>query len=359
MKTRVLIVALCLAGCASDEDVAAETDQDGVIEEAMTTDEGDDSEYGDDPEPDLHQDPEQALAAIPEAMRPAELLEQLKSHLIVPDLSRGGRAFFTDIVTVEPGADVTFCTYLDYVTEDVLYLHDTLGSQTRHGHHAIMQYLTTPQEPGTRACPDDADLDAQLGQILGGTGGEGNSAIVLPANVVSEVPAGAQLVINHHWINTGDEAIEAQAEMITVPPESEDDMVIARAMAVVMTEFEIAAGETGKASVECTFESDAQLLSMIGHQHQWGTHVRAERMGDSPEMIFDHDYTPEMVSQPITTDFSVDAPFEFATGDTVRMTCDWHNTSDTMITFPREMCVLFGWQIGAEKDTTCINGAWL
>jgi hypothetical protein len=30
-----------------------------------------------------------------------------------------------------------------------------------------------------------------------------------------------------------------------------------------------------------------------------------------------------------------------------------------MITFPREMCVLFGWQIGVEQDTICYNGAWL
>lgn len=349
MKNWVLVLGLCVAACASDENAAT----------VMDSNESEDSEYGNDPDPNVAVDPEQALAQIPEAMRPADMLDELKGKLLVPDLSRGGHAFFTDIVTIEPGQDVTFCTYLDYVTEDVLYLHDTLGSQTRSGHHAIMQYLTTPQEPGTRACPADSDLDAQLGQILGGTGGEGNGAIVLPANVVSEVPAGAQLVINHHWINTGEETLEGQAEMITVPPESDDDLIIARAMAVLVTDFEIAAGDTGEASVECTFPKDTQLLSMIGHEHQWGTHVRAERLGEQPEMIFDHDYEPEMISQPITTDFPIDEPFQFSEGDTVRMTCNWHNTSDSMITFPREMCVLFGWQIGADRDTTCVNGTWL
>jgi hypothetical protein len=358
MKFAALLLALGLVGCTND-DGSSDGDPNAMIDAAAVTDEGDDDGYGDDHEPEPIDDPEQALAAIPEEMRPAELLDSLKQHLLVPDLERGGRAFFTDVVTVEPGADVTFCTYLDFVTEDVLYMHDTLGSQTTHGHHAIMQYLTTPQEPGTRACPDDADLNAQLGQILGGTGGEGNGAIVLPPNVVSEVPAGAQLVINHHWINTSEDALEAQAMMITVPPASDDDLIIARAMSVVMTDFEIPAGETGQASVDCTFESGAKMLSMIGHQHQWGTHVRAERMGDDPEMIFDHDYTPEMISTPITTDFSIEEPFEFAEGDTVRMTCDWHNTSDSEITFPREMCVLFGWQIGADADTICYNGSWL
>ena len=54
---------------------------------------------------------------------------------------------FTDIVTIEPGQDITFCTYLDYVTDDILYVYDTLGTQTAHGHHAIMQYLTVRKSP--------------------------------------------------------------------------------------------------------------------------------------------------------------------------------------------------------------------
>jgi hypothetical protein len=353
VKHRALALGLVLAGCATNDPAVVADDESEYG-----------SEYGNEqPEPAqgpyTMADPEQALAAIPAEMRPPEMLDELKDHLLVPNVRSGGRAMFTDIVTIEPGQDITFCTYVDYVTQEVLYLHDTLGSQTRSGHHAILQYLTTPQEPGTRACPADSDLDAQLGQILGGTGGEGNGAIVLPPNVVSEVPAGAQLVINHHWINTGEEAIEAQAEMITIPPESDEGLIIARAMAIIAIGFDIPAGEVGEASTECVFEADAQLLSMIGHQHQWGTHVRADHMSDAEEVIFDHDYTPDMISQPITTDFPLDAPLTFAAGDAVRMTCTWHNTSDAALTFPREMCVLFGWQIGADKDTRCVNGAWL
>jgi hypothetical protein len=87
--------------------------------------------------------------------------------------------------------------------------------------------------------------------------------------------------------------------------------------------------------------------------------VRAERLGADPQMIFDHDYTPEMVSQPITTDFPIDAPFTFSAGDRVRMSCRWNNTSDQTLVFPREMCVFFGWQIGAERDETCYGGTWL
>ena len=118
----------------------------------------------------------------------------------------------------------------------VVHIHDTLGSQTSFGHHAILQYTTTPVEPGTRRCARES-LEAQQGQILGGTGGEGNGAIELPGSVVSEVPAGSQFIINHHWINVSDQATEAQAEMITIPPDSEEGLVVARAMVLADVGF--------------------------------------------------------------------------------------------------------------------------
>jgi len=366
-------VSLCAGACGADAGVpgpAPDEAADAAAPNAAARDtaNGDprDGTYADpgttgEPVSDPYRraDGDAALAAIPEAMRPSDLLDAMKSKLLVPNLDSGGVALFSDVVTVDAGQDVTFCTYSRVITKGVTYLHDTLGSQTPFGHHAILQYLTTPQEPGTRACPEQSDLGAQLGQVLGGTGGEGNGAIVLPSNVVTEIPGGSQLVINHHWINTSDEAVEAQAEMITIPPDTTEDLVIARAMAILATDFEVAAGMHGETSTECSFEHDVKLLSMLGHEHQWGTHVRAERLGAAQEMIFDHDYDPDMISQPRTADFALDDPFVFAAGDKVRMACEWQNTSDMPLVFPREMCVLFGWQIGADKDTTCYNGSWL
>lgn len=304
-------------------------------------------------------DPEKALAAIPERMKPATLVEDLKTKLLVPDVDNGGVAMFSDVVTVKPGEDVTFCTYVAGTTEGVTYIHDTLGSQSKYGHHAILQYSTKPQEPGTRRCEQESE-EAQQGQIIGGTGGEGTSAIVLPDDVVSEVPAGAQFIINHHWINVGDEDIEAQAEMITIPSHAEPaSLKIARALTIVVADFSVMPHQDAAHSGECTLEEDMHMLSMIGHEHHWGTHVKAERMrGESNDVIFDHDYDPDMVSHPLTTNYKVDDPFTFKKGDVVRMTCNWSNDSDMPLTFPREMCILFGWRLGGERDSVCAQGKW-
>jgi hypothetical protein len=366
-RVAVLMLTGSLCACASDSEPSTDsrdagTDSAPARKQSASKSSSDPyeksaKESAKDKAPEI--DAEAVLAALPDSMKPDTLLSDLKSKLLAPDLDNGGVAMFTDVVTVQPGEDVTFCTYIAGVTDGVTYIHDTLGSQSKFGHHSILQYSTKPQEPGTRRCAQESQ-EAQQGQIIGGTGGEGTGAIKLPDDVVSEVPSGSQFIINHHWINVGDEEVEAQAEMITIPSHADaSSLKIARAVSIVVPDFNIMPKQEGQHSGECTFEEDMNMVSMIGHEHHWGTHVKAERMnGESSDVIFDHDYNPDMVSHPLTTSYTVDEPFKFKTGDLVRMTCNWNNDSDMPLTFPREMCILFGWRLGGDRDTSCAKGKW-
>lgn len=297
------------------------------------------------------------LAAIPEAMRPARVLPGLAAHVLAPSLANNGMALFTDIVTVPAGNDVMFCTYTNFVAKEKFYLHDTKAVQSQFGHHAILQYSLTPQPPGTHECPAGS-LEQQQSQIIGGMG-EGQN-VDYPPNVVSEIPAGAQLMINHHWINTSDSAAEAQAEMVTIPPPAgTTDLVIARSFVVQSTAFDIAPHDSGKQSVACALDHDVQLISALGHMHEWGTHVSAERIGAEPDVLFDYDFEPIMAIHPKVNYYTLDAPYRFKAGESVRVSCQWNNTTQNELKFPGEMCVLAAWQIGAEHDTICSDGTWL
>lgn len=302
-RAAVLTLLGVFCSCASDSDPATEPADAGADSAPAHTDAQSKSskdpyeKSGKEQAPAV--DAEMVLSALPESMKPSTLLSDLRSKLLAPDLDNGGVAMFTDVVKVMPGEDVTFCTYIAGATQAVTYIHDTLGSQSKFGHHSILQYSTKPQEAGTRRCSQESE-EAQQGQIIGGTGGEGTSAIKLPDDVVSEVPAGSQFIINHHWINVGDAEVEAQAEMITIPSHADpSSLKIARAVAIVVPDFNIMPKQEGEHSGECTFEEDMNMLSMIGHEHHWGTHVKAERMNsESSDVIFDHDYDPDMVSHP-------------------------------------------------------------
>lgn len=303
------------------------------------------------------QAPQTGWDAIAPELRPARVLPELKAAALVPDRANHGTALFTEIMSVPPGGDVMFCSYTSFIVPDRLYLHDTRGVQSRFGHHVIMQYTTSPQPVGTHECAANS-LEAQQSQIIGGAG-EG-AEVAYSANVVSEIPAGAQLIINHHWINTSDAPVEVQAEMVTVPPPADrSDLVVARAFIVQTTAFQVAPHVSSQASVHCELDRDVRLISVLGHEHEWGTHVRAERMGSQPDVLFDHPYEPSMALHPMVRYFPLEAPYRIKAGDAVRLACNWNNTTDAPLRFPGEMCVLAAWQLGAAHDTMCFDGVWV
>lgn len=205
-------------------------------------------------------------------------------------------------------------------------------------------------------CPAGS-LEQQQSQIIGGMGEGAN--IQYPANVVSEIPAGAQLMINHHWVNVSESDAEVQAEIVTVPPaKGMTDLVIARTLVVQSTMFNVGPNETGKASAECKLDRDVQLISALGHMHEWGTHVKGERLGAEPDVLFDYDFSPTEAIHPKVNYYPLEQPYRLKSGDSLRVSCQWNNTTQQPLMFPGEMCVISAWQIGAPKDTLCFDGHW-
>lgn len=303
---------------------------------------------------------EVGIDAIPLEMRPARIVDDLMPQLLAPDVANKGTAMFTEVLTIPPGADVTYCTYTPVIATERIYMRGTHGVQSRFGHHVLLQYVPTPIAPTTHECPPSSLEAQQGGTIIGGTGKEGFAD--LPANVVSEVPAGAQFMITHHWINTSEAPVEVQAEVVTVPVDSTidvKDLIIARSLVLNATDFVIPPHSPGQGFVECAFDREVKLISALGHAHEWGTHVKVERSGSVNEIILDHPYQYEYVVHPRVTYFPVANPYVVHAGDRLRLTCQWMNTEDEALQFPSEMCAFQAWQIGAERDAICISGTWI
>lgn len=333
MARGVGMVTVCLSLCACT----------GGVEGALDTNPTDDMPMGPADGPGN---------AFPVDLLPDRIVPELKP--ISPP--HGGRALFTEIVHLEPGDDVTYCTFIDDTTDAVTYIHDTLGTQSRYGHHVVLFYAPEPEQPGTRAC---GSME-KYRQILGGSGGETADENGLPGNVVSEIPAGVQLVLNHHWINYGEEPMDVQAMLITVPPDSLDDLVIARSMVVLGLGWELLPGVHTEHTVECEFPQDVPAVAVLGHEHELGTWVKAERQTPDGrvDVLFDHAFLPEYANNPERFYYPLDAPLMFHAGDKLRFTCQWMNDTAERIKFPREMCVLFANTL-TDTDMTCANGNWV
>lgn len=272
----------------------------------------------------------------------------------------GGFASYTPIIKgITPGQDVTYCTYTDTITDRDLFVHMILAKQAGPGHHVIAFYTTTPETPRTEECGGQ-DM-TKFRQLLGGTGGEGAFFWKPPDNVGTTIPKGSQFVIQTHWINAGSVPVDGQAMTVTVPGVDGPDRISAGSVAVADLGFNVPAMATGQSAASCTFQSEVKLMMSLGHEHEWGTHVHAEVKRATTgltEVLFDRPFVASDVFDPPVQDYGVTQPLVFGPGDTVKMTCDWNNTTSTPLQFPREMCVFFGYTLG-NQDQICVNGSWV
>jgi hypothetical protein len=308
----------------------------------------------DDSSPKTNDSPGDTTATFPKALLPSEVVADLpliapKSDLDLP--------VFSGIVDVNPGEDVTFCTFTDVVVDETTIFGESFGAQSPMGHHGILQYTTTPQEPHTGSCGDA--MDGQM--LLGGTGGKAVAqSPTLPTNYGVEVPAGAQLVINHHWINTSDEPVRGQTMMLARRLASGGDTIKAGNLPMLGIGWQIPAQGELEYSTECKYQEDVSYVLALGHMHEWGQHVKieVERGDGSTESLIDENWSADSATTAGGgTIFSLDDPYLVKKGDTVRLTCNWANTSNAAVAFPREMCVFFGYTIDANYF--CANGTWM
>jgi hypothetical protein len=196
--------------------------------------------------------------------------------------------------------------------------------------------------------------------LLGGSGGQAADEQYLPDNVGMEIPAGAQFVINHHWIHYGSETSDAQAMMVArrVPPS--DDVILAGMLIMLGFGWEIGPNSAGTYSTDCTYPHDVSFLQSAGHMHEWGTHVSVDVMRKEGGMdsLVDMVWDAEKATgaDAFGEIFQPEDPFVVHGGDTVRLTCNWNNDTAEALTFPREMCIHVGYTIG--KGAFCANGNW-
>jgi len=293
-------------------------------------------------------------AAQSDPNAPADVLSDLK---VLPT-PEGGMSFYTPVIHVKPGEDVTYCTFTKTIADHDLFVHSTRGSQSKWGHHSLLFFAPAPVDPHTEICTGQSM--ESLRQMIGGGGGEGTATWAPPENVGTIVPRGSQLVLQSHWINTGEQATDVQAMMITEPGQDGPGRIEAGTLTVLDLGFQVPPRAPGSTTTECMFESDFHMLMSIGHEHEWGTHVRAEvtRADGKVESLFDRPFSPSDVFDPPINGYTVEQPLVISKGDTLRMSCDWQNTTDEPLGFPREMCVFFGFTMD-PGDARCINGGWM
>lgn len=289
---------------------------------------------------------------------PTTETQEILPGLNVPAVPTNGLQVITPIFrNVAPGTEVEVCTWTDAVLPNGADVRSTIGYQTDFGHHTIVYYTLQKLPPGTqRICTDN---DMASFRYLAGNPGEGQPNVA-PGNLVYKIPPGAQVVINHHYLNAGTEAVDGQSVVNLEFADPNGSYTPSGSTAFLDSTIQV---PTGVSSFEttCNIDRTLKLWYFAPHMHRWGTRIQIDHThADATERLFDTEWQASFTFHPPELTWSPDAPKMFVPGDKLKVRCKWNNDTTTPLGFGFEMCVAFGMFVDdtGTGNFACDAGTW-
>jgi hypothetical protein len=274
-----------------------------------------------------------------------------------PDPAKGFQIITPIFDNVEPSMDYEVCTWTDVIADHDLDVRSTLSYQNEPpGHHVILFYTTVKQTPGTQRVCHDSDMATF--RFLAGAGGEGLPNMA-PGNLIYRVPAGAQIVVNHHYLNSTDAVLRGQSA-VNVYYAEPGNWVPSGNLAAVDTNISLPQGPSSW-DIHCVLQNTMKLWYLIPHMHQWGTHIAVNvTQTGTKNTMFDLPWDPSYAFHPPELRLDPATPMVVNPGDAIDVHCDWNNTSGRTLSFGFEMCVSFGETVDDTGlgNIACDAGSW-
>jgi hypothetical protein len=248
------------------------------------------------------------------------------------------------------------CFYTDVFSPRELAVNGAGGGQGRGGHHIIAYYADEPRPVGHHECTDEEMTN--LNQIAGNAGeGDTEGILALQDNLALKVPAGKQMVLQAHYINTTDAPYTVE-DTVSLQLMSPDD-VFAYVNYYVTNDdsFEIPPSSNYTHTTYCRVNRALDVVLTLGHMHEDGrtyTLDIVDDAGNAMQSLRDDTWAPSFTSHPPVSRYSVNEPLHIPAGTRLRQTCEWDNTTSRTVIFPREMCLSFMYYFpGDGEDIVC------
>ena len=279
-----------------------------------------------------------------------------------PDSSKGFQIVTPIVSNIQPGDSLEYCTDTGFIAPQDLWVDATQGLQSEGGHHIILFYTTNPVAQSTHLC-GNAEM-SEFGFGLPSSGSNG-AKFVLPSNLAVKIPKGAQVVINHHYLNASATTVkQAQSAINVYYADRSVPHTPSSLMTVVDTSLTVPKGASSY-GVDCTMNKTYTAWTQVPHMHALGTNITITQTlaatGETKQ-LFDVPWQPDYAFDFSAVDKQENpsAPFIFNKGDKVHIQCDYLNNTGTEQTFGYEMCVMAVFTVDSDNtgSVVCDKGAW-
>lgn len=277
-----------------------------------------------------------------------------------PPAPEDGFQIVTPDLVVPPHADLMFCyvgTYTGPTTGVSFY--EWIQDET-FGHHVVFGDGAAFDHPDGSLidCSEGASV-MELPPLLTATvtAGDYSSTMDLDPGIAVKLETGQRWVIQSHYVNTSDDTLLAR-DVVNIGTEPVEDVNFwVGSWTFNNSVFEIGPQDTLELRFTCDWPQDAEILAIMGHMHDHGTAIQVKHLhDDSADLIYEQlQWDPAWQSDPAFTIFER-GELPVSAGDPFELTCSFHNTTDTAVQFPTEMCVAAGLAGPLEAPIECDAG---
>lgn len=259
-----------------------------------------------------------------------------------PQPAKNELSFQTGEFEVPPGDSFT-CFYTSMKTDRELSVGNGAGTQLAGGHHLTIYYTDVERDPTYHPC-EDAEMVSW--HQIGGASDGGEPVVPLPEGGAIKVPAGKQIVVQSHYINTTGAPMKVDDGITLQLVDPADVKEYINFWVINDDTFTVLPNGSGKSVSTCTFPQELKTVLLLGHMHEHGERYTLERLddqGNAVETVYDKEWQPQYAGHPPLLTATLEEPIVIPAGTTFRQTCTWNNTTTDPLAFPREMCIAFGY----------------
>lgn len=277
-----------------------------------------------------------------------------------PSSDAGFQIVLPIVKNIAAGASDEYCSWTNIILDHDVWLKESVGFQSETGHHIIIYYTMTPAPAGqSRLCTDADMVSFRFGVGAGGEGvAEDNK---LPGDLAVHIPKGAQLVINHHYLNASAKPVaEAQSAVSVYYAAKNAKITQTSSLAFVDSSMTLPPGNA-VVDYTCTMKADTEIWEILPHMHYYGTHINVDLVSASAtKRLFDLDWTPDYMFHPPITTMDPSTPDTLHQGDQLKIHCEYNNTTGSTLDFGQEMCVVYSQTVDPNMvgNMECDQGQW-
>jgi hypothetical protein len=277
-----------------------------------------------------------------------------------PAAGAGFQVVLPIVKNIAVGGSYEWCSWTNVILDRDAWVKESIGHQTESGHHVIVYYTMNPVQGGQSRICNDSDM-ATFRFALGAAGEGVAQDQKLPGDLAVHIPKGAQIIVNHHYLNASAQPIEQAQSAVTVlysPPGA--PVTESSSLAVTDSGMTVAPG-MNSVDTTCTMNQDYAAWSLLPHAHNWATHVTVDHVTSSTtERLFDVAWNPSYAFHPPAKTLDPSQPYLLRKGDQIHIHCDYDNTSSGTLVFGQEMCVMYGETVDSARvgNVVCDQANW-